>query len=233
MEPFIVLFPRTNITRLQHFLHDFFLFVGITALIYLEYLWAEAREGRTMAYKIRVATISDLEQVLYVSNEAFLADSFFKKPEFHRRFKFDDIMAMFSKENAFFLVAYVDISDQVIGSIYLEIYTTPFPTISGHFSAVSVLSKYRNLGVGSALVEAAEMRLQRFTSSNDSSTGHSGQPRNKVMDIDVVSVRPDLIEWYKKKGYVVGAETKPAEFISEVQPELDVCLIRMQKSIGG
>lgn len=54
--------------------------------------------------KILVGTVENSEAIMNVSNEAFMADAFFKKPLYHQRFQLTDIMDMISSQSSAYLI---------------------------------------------------------------------------------------------------------------------------------
>ena len=61
------------------------------------------------------------DQIKECTNDAFLADTFFKKPEFHERFTINDVKEMINAKDSIFLVLFEKtVSDEIIGSIYLH-----------------------------------------------------------------------------------------------------------------
>ena len=54
--------------------------------------------------KILVGTVENSEAIMNVSNEAFMADAFFKKPLYHQRFQLTDIMDMISSQSSAYLM---------------------------------------------------------------------------------------------------------------------------------
>ena len=54
--------------------------------------------------KVLVGTVENSEAIMNVSNEAFMADAFFKKPLYHQRFQLNDIMDMISSQSSAYLI---------------------------------------------------------------------------------------------------------------------------------
>jgi GNAT superfamily N-acetyltransferase len=67
---------------------------------------------------ISLATIDNVNSILLVSNDAFTAGAFFKKPEFQVRFTAQNITEMFNSKDSIFLVARSE--GVVCGSLFLE-----------------------------------------------------------------------------------------------------------------
>lgn len=70
-------------------------------------------------FAIIEASKDHIEDIVTVTNDAFMADAFFKKPEYVLRFRRDEVVAMLQTENSGFLLAVRD--GEVIGSLRLEI----------------------------------------------------------------------------------------------------------------
>ena len=69
-----------------------------------------------------IAKIADVQRIVDITNDAFMADVFFKKSEFHLRFNVETVIDMISASNSFFLIAYTDNTDneKLLGSLYLK-----------------------------------------------------------------------------------------------------------------
>jgi GNAT superfamily N-acetyltransferase len=150
------------------------------------------------------ATPAYAPQVMECTNDAFMVDAFFKKPEYHVRFTLEDVNSLMNKQNSMFLIA-VDPDmagedgDGIVGSVHLEYeIESNQKELIGHFSAVSVPSKYGGKGIGKALVTAVEAKLLELARS-----AYSGStPVERVISsMGVLNVRPDLFPWYEKQGY--------------------------------
>jgi hypothetical protein len=73
------------------------------------------------SYEIEVATAASAENILELTNEAFMADAFFKKPEYHLRFDLPTVHDMIHAENSAFLLAKSnDAGGSFVGSLYLH-----------------------------------------------------------------------------------------------------------------
>ena len=175
---------------------------------------------------------SDLNDIMNVTNEAFLADTFFKKPEYHKRFTLDDVKGMINARESFFLLA-IDSEDstktKVVGSIFVVLDYDWKPAykseignpkvirlrLTGRFSAVSVVDRCTRRGIGKKLVAAAEayaveyatdmMEKERRHRAEDvfgDPTMHIDTRLNVYMEMGVINARMDLFPWYQKQGYV-------------------------------
>ena len=75
----------------------------------------------SVKYRIVEASAGDANEIMSITNEAFMADAFFKKPEYILRFRLEEVVAMLEMSNNSFLLARREEADEVIGSLRLEI----------------------------------------------------------------------------------------------------------------
>jgi ribosomal protein S18 acetylase RimI-like enzyme len=186
----------------------------------------------TSAVVIRVAdpdSTEDLASIRMITNEAFMADAFFKIEKYHLRFDETDVTRLISAENSVFMLASVaDFPDEIVGSIHLEISYDNNLIAVGHFSAVSVASKCGRRGIGKALVRAAEEYtiatvLKRVQDETSTCT--------IFMEMGVINLREDLFPWYESQGYTILEPflSNNEELTRIVLPGLQVHLILMRK----
>jgi len=73
-----------------------------------------------LVYSFRKATLQDVATIVQITNDAFMADAFFKKPEFVIRFNEERVSDMVNNpvENGVFLLA--SDGESVVGSIHFE-----------------------------------------------------------------------------------------------------------------
>lgn len=183
-------------------------------------------------FEVVKATEDDLADVMSVSNEAFLVDSFFKPPQHHIRFpSLSSIESMYNKKDTVILIAKATNDERtVFGSIMLEweeVSTEQAEQqhcLIGHFSAVSVPDRYGNRGIGKALVKGAEDFILNMAKSRHGRV---------LMEMGVVNLRRVLFPWYESQGYQFVREIRPNadDFASLIVPDLDVCLILMRKEL--
>ena len=71
---------------------------------------------------VEVAMEEHLPLIVNVTNEAYVADEFFKKPQYHQRFDHDTVLKMMKAEGSMFLLAFVPSEGerQVRGSMFLR-----------------------------------------------------------------------------------------------------------------
>jgi hypothetical protein len=67
----------------------------------------------------RVACSGDVSSIVRITNQAFMADAFFKKPQYIERFTDEAVNQMMLEPNGAFLVACSQ-EGSVVGSIYLS-----------------------------------------------------------------------------------------------------------------
>jgi len=174
-------------------------------------------------YPCRIATKMDVEAIVQVTNEAFLADAFFKKPEYRERFTQDQIADMLSKEGSAFLVVDDESGGLLAGSIFIEWgLEDADASLVGHFSAVSVRKALEKRGLGRLLVQAAESFLIEKAT----------QGQSVRIEMGVINLREDLFPWYQKQGYVIGDRIEDTPEIARIiLPDMQVHLVRMSKQL--
>ena len=69
-----------------------------------------------------IATSEDVDTIMELTNDAFMADAFFKKPEYHLRFDSQTVNEMIAAENSRFVIATQIIDGEVVkcGSIFFH-----------------------------------------------------------------------------------------------------------------
>lgn len=78
---------------------------------------------KLLKYSISVATARHSESIVSVTNEAFMADTFFKKAEYFLRFDLATVQKMISDQNSYFLIATTEESEEICGSIFFHLDT--------------------------------------------------------------------------------------------------------------
>ncbi len=77
-----------------------------------------------ITYATRIATVTEIDDIMSTTNDAFMADSFFKKPEYHQRFTRSDVESLIATPDSAFVCAFSKDVDgdkeTMVGSIYLE-----------------------------------------------------------------------------------------------------------------
>lgn len=206
---------------------------------------------------IRAATAADAHRIVEITNDAFMADAFFKVPAAVLRFTLDDVRDMLASPSSEFLVAEFSASPLpqepasrlddtgigslsgfssaggaesagVCGSLYFQWdVSDDASATTGKFSAVSVPSQFARRGIGQELVRAAEQRTLALARAHGST--------RCTLEMSVVNVRPDLFSWYGKQGFsTVGPLLpSPPDFAALVAPEAgQVHLVLMRKEIA-
>lgn len=180
-----------------------------TRTIFLQFVFCtETNQRRTTMSSVltfRDATLADADAVMAITNEAFVADEFFKKKDYHQRFDLPSVIEMINTENSAFILAETTVDDrtELVGSLYLhwEIKMDENGReVIGKFSAVSVPSRFGKRGIGKALVDAAERRVIDLAKQSDTASAS--------LQMGVISQREDLFPWYSKQGFVVAGEIR-------------------------
>lgn len=163
-------------------------------------------------YDLREATAADAKDILTITNDAFVADAFFKKMQYHERFDPATVDEMLAAENSVFLLAVSKNPTDaeaggVVGSIFLHWDIQEegaMKSVTGKFSAVSVPTAFEKRGIGRALVAAAETKIRSIASSLAS----DGALVTSQLQMGVINLREDLFPWYKKQGFSVCGEIR-------------------------
>jgi predicted N-acetyltransferase YhbS len=182
-------------------------------------------------YHVIDATKEDSTAILEVTNEAFMADAFYKKPKYSLRFSSERVAKTFDAKDQYFLVAKRASDQTIVGSIHLEVHKDASNTVTGHFSALSVPPKNGKQGIGKQLIQAAEEKVRGFAKELQTT---ETRPVKAKMEMDVVNVRTDLFPWYEKQFYrqtdFLPNDCWFDELISE-EYHKKVYLIRMMKDL--
>jgi ribosomal protein S18 acetylase RimI-like enzyme len=173
--------------------------------------------------ELRVAEEKDQDSIVNVTNEAFMHDSFFKYEEYYLRFTLANVKAHMTKDNSVFLLYEEETTGNcrtIVGSIWLK-WTISDTSVTGSFSAVSVLNSHTKKGIGRKLVSGAEKFILNLN--------YADKPE-RVMQAGVVNVREFLFGWYKKQGYKVVSEIRDDPEINMIKlPDLEVYLVIIEK----
>ena len=194
--------------------------------------------GEEIRIETRIGILKDCLKIQSVVNEAFMADAFFKKEEYHLRFADGEVKTMMNATNSCWILAILN--NEIVGCIYLKwkvVYSNNdknnknnTDSIHGHFSSVSVLDSMARKGIGRTLVKAAEDHVINLGKNNDSS--NSNPPRITI-DCGVINLREDLFKWYGNQGYVnTGEEIKDDEEVNRITlPGMMVTLVIIGKTL--
>jgi N-acetylglutamate synthase-like GNAT family acetyltransferase len=151
----------------------------------------------------RLATTADLELLVNFINKAFARDNYFKRTE---RTNFEQ-MTEYLRKGDFLLL---EEHGELIGLVYVELREDG----RGYIGLLTVNPVKQSRGIGRQLMQSAE----DFCRDRGSS----------IAEIDVIDLRPELVDWYRRQGYqVVGEAPYPRPEIL-IQP----ChFIAMQKGL--
>lgn len=160
------------------------------------------KNEKNSSFIVSIASTIETQDIVQVSNNAYVADQFFKKPEYYDRFTFQNVQDMIATSDSVFIVAREN--NEVCGSIYLHWEKTDSDLLVGKFSAVAVHSKYQKRGLGKLLVSSAEEYVLELAKSNTEIEGVDIKAvpiRNVAIQMGVISLRQDLFPWYESQGY--------------------------------
>jgi tRNA-dihydrouridine synthase 2 len=193
------------------------------------------------------------QAIVDVTNDAYVADQFFKLPQYWDRFSLSDVQTMQKDvHSVFLLVRYTGGKDgdgggeaaaaasgggAFVGSLYITLTTEEeqggdVVRVEGGFGAVAVSTKYSKNGIGKSLILAAEAYTFRHL-ENLTGAGKGKKKATATMKMGVINLREDLFAWYGRMGYVRGGEIRPnnEELTRICLPELDVCCVMMSKEL--
>lgn len=183
----------------------------------------------------RIGLPEDCLKIQSVVNEAFMADAFFKKEEYHLRFADGEVETMMNTNNSVWIIALLN--NQIVGCIYLKwkinantANSNTTSSIHGHFSSVSVLDSMARRGIGRTLVKAAEDHIINLSNNINISNSSSS---SVTIDCGVINLREDLFKWYAKLGYTrSGEEIKDDDEVNRISLEgMVVTLVILGKTL--
>ena len=153
--------------------------------------------------QMRVATAADAENTTQLINDAFrLAESFFIDED-----RIDQASVQRYMETGEFLLAESDA--QLVGCLFLE------PRDEGtYLGLLSVEPNRQQTGLGSQLMVYAEERCRK--------------QQRKFIEIYTVSLRVELREFYKRRGYV---ETGTLPFPPDISTKIPCHFVVMRKML--
>jgi len=67
-----------------------------------------------------IGTSQDIDSILELTNDAFMADAFFKKPEYHQRFIASQVHNMIHSDRSMFIIAKSSHGNVLIGDTKIE-----------------------------------------------------------------------------------------------------------------
>jgi N-acetylglutamate synthase-like GNAT family acetyltransferase len=146
----------------------------------------------------RLATAADLELLVKFINKAFVRDNYFKRTD---RTNSEQTTEYLRKGNFLLL----EEQGELIGLVYVELRKDS----RGYIGLLTVNSDKQGRGIGRRLMQSAEDFCCDHTCS--------------IAEIDVINLRPELVDWYCGQGYRVVGEApyprpeiliQPCHFIS-------------------
>jgi ribosomal protein S18 acetylase RimI-like enzyme len=153
---------------------------------------------------LRLATTDDVDQLVPFINRAFAPDNYFKRTE---RTNPSQVAEYLRK--GFFLL--LEDGGELSGLVYTELRENS----RGYIGMIATDPDRQRSGIGTHLLQIGE----EFCRNQGSS----------AIEISVINLRPDLIEWYQRKGYQIVGEAP------YVRPELLILpchFILMEKNLA-
>jgi N-acetylglutamate synthase-like GNAT family acetyltransferase len=152
----------------------------------------------------RSATTADLELLVKFINKAFLRDNYFKRTDRTN----SEQMTEYLRKGTFLLL---EEQGELVGLVFVELHESG----RGYVGLLTVNPDKQGRGVGRQLMHCAE----NFCRDRGCS----------IAEIDVINLRPELVDWYRGQGYrVVGEAPYPRPEIL-IQP----ChFIALQKNLS-
>lgn len=159
----------------------------------------------TPEFHVQVATAADLPEIIRVVNAAFAVETFIDGTR-------TDAKHILSYHNdGQFLVA-KDANEHIAASVYVEVNGS-----RGYFGMLAVDPARQGKGLGRLMIESAET--------------HCRERGCGVLEIAVLSLRPELPPFYEKYGYAeVGTEEfRPSR---PIKPGTVCHVIKMEKQLS-
>lgn len=194
---------------------------------------------------ISCATIKDIPSIVSCTNDAYIADAFFKKSCYVNRFTESNVLDLISATNSAFLISKStdEKGSTVCGSIYILWEMVPSEDVTeqhqivGKFSAVAVHREHQRMGIGHSLVAAAEEYVREIAKKTEVEIRRSTGRKDNIgcaMRMGVINLREDLFPWYSKQGFtIVGEMPWDAELSRIVMTGFEhVRLIEMYKKLS-
>jgi ribosomal protein S18 acetylase RimI-like enzyme len=165
------------------------------------------------------ATFEDIPAIVKLVNSAYRGDASMKgwTTEAHLldgiRTDDESIRALISKPDGIIL-KYLDDKNELIGCVYLEKKDRQL-----YLGMLSVSPVAQTNGIGKQLIEASETYAKEHEAD--------------AVIMTVISVRTELIEWYRRRGYSLTGETQPFPNSTKFGvPKQPLQFVVMQKRIA-
>ena len=210
------------------------------------------RSTTNHGWRVSHATLSDVPSIVSCTNDAYVVDAFFKKPEYHNRFTEKDVEELINTPQSIFVVVKDDAAAGAIcGSLYLqwsaETVSSELTKTVGKFSAVAVHPLYQKRGIGQLLVKSAESHIIKLATEDVSKSNKSdlleGVETEKVvasisnaraeLTMGVINVREELFPWYQSQGFTIEGQMPWDAELSRIMADgyEHVSLIQMRKTL--
>jgi GNAT superfamily N-acetyltransferase len=159
--------------------------------------------GRSEGFRLRIAEMRDAEAIVSVINVAFrLAEGFLIDRD---RIDLQTVQELLQQGT--FLVAE---DSSLCGCVYVE----PRGGNRTYLGLLAVDPRLQKAGLGSQLMSAAE--------------AHCAKTGSRFMDLQIVSVRKELPDFYHRRGY---AESGIAPFPADLNPKVPCHFVLMSKPL--
>lgn len=129
----------------------------------------------------RLATTADLELLVKFINRAFLRDNYFKRTDRTN----SEQMTEYLRKGNFLLL---EEQGELVGLVYVELRENG----RSYIGLLTVNPDKQGRGIGRQLMQSAEDFCRDH--------GYS------IAEIDVINLRPELVDWYGGQGYQVVGE---------------------------
>jgi ribosomal protein S18 acetylase RimI-like enzyme len=138
-----------------------------------------------LAAHLRTAASEDIDLLVPFINRSFVRDNDFKTTE---RTNHAQVAEYLRKGTFLIMEELAQGTREILGLVYTELRANS----RGYIGMVAVNPDRQSAGLGTLLLEAGERLCLEH--------------RCKVIEISVINRRPDLIAWYKRRGYKITGE---------------------------